>query len=65
MLCCIGLFVGFIVGKSFGGIWTAIMPIIGFSLGLLIDRKLIHKIQKQKPDKFCKEHQKKDKGYCH
>lgn len=41
MLCCLGLFVGAIVGSALGGPWTLIGPAVGFGLGFIGDMKLL------------------------
>lgn len=42
MLCCIGLFAGFVTGQYLGGAWMIAAPIIGFVLGLVGDMKFIY-----------------------
>lgn len=62
MICCIGLIIGLMIGLSLGGIWTFVMPAIGFGVGLLIDRKLYmrshtgnsnHKVETKKKKRSC------------
>jgi hypothetical protein len=43
MLCCAGLFIGFFIGQSLGGPWTAVAPMAGFLLGLYADIKTCRK----------------------
>ncbi len=43
MLCCVGLFAGLFIGQYLGGPWTFVAPILGFGLGLVGDRKFMHK----------------------
>ncbi len=43
MLCCLGLLAGFAIGSMFGGPWMFIVPVMGFGLGLIGDRKLMHR----------------------
>ncbi len=40
MLCCLGLFVGFVIGSLLGGPWSFIIPAIGFILGFIGDTRL-------------------------
>jgi hypothetical protein len=42
MLCCAGLFGGFIIGFLLGGPLIFIAPIIGFIFGLFADIKFMH-----------------------
>jgi YHS domain-containing protein len=41
MLCCIGLFGGYILGSMLGGPWALIAPALGFGAGLMGDIKLM------------------------
>jgi hypothetical protein len=43
MLCCLGFLAGFAIGSMFGGPWMFIAPVMGFALGLIGDRKLMHR----------------------
>jgi len=55
LVCCIGLIGGFYVGQQLGGPWTVIAPATGFGVGLLVDRKLMHKTHRQSPEKHEEE----------
>jgi len=43
MLCCLGIFLGFMIGYMLGWPWIFIAPLAGFILGLMVDRKLMKK----------------------
>ena len=45
MLCCAGLLLGYFVGQSLGGVWIFIAPAAGFIIGLIADRKFMHRKQ--------------------
>lgn len=55
MVCCVGLIGGLYIGQQLGGPWTFIAPATGFGLGLLVDRKLMHKMHHQSPEKHEEE----------
>jgi len=39
LLCCLGLFLGLMIGYMFGWPWIFIAPLAGFILGFMVDKR--------------------------
>ncbi len=47
MICCAGLFAGFMIGGFLGGFWSYAAPLLGFGLGLVLDIGIFHRARQR------------------